>query len=89
MPPDQAASTSWIEKNPSICGGEAYIRTTRHTVAGLVQWRWLGLADARILEHHPDLTKADLEAAWSYYHQRREEIDRVLREDDHERGTKA
>ena len=39
------------------------------------------MMDARILEHHPDLTQADLDAAWAYYQQHREEIDEALRED--------
>jgi len=63
MPPDQAPRTSWIEKTPGVCGGEAWIRHTRHTVAGLVQWRALGLTDGRILEHHPDWIEADWEAS--------------------------
>jgi uncharacterized protein (DUF433 family) len=57
-------ATSWISKTPGDCGGDACIRTTRHTVAGLVEWKQLGLTDARILEHHPDLSQADFEAAW-------------------------
>lgn len=82
MPPDQATRTSWIQRTPGVCGGEACIRNTRHTVAGLVQWRRLGLSDERILEHHPDLTEADLEAAWSDYHQHVEEIDQAIRDDE-------
>ena len=77
-----ATSASWIQKNPDVCGGEACIRNTRHTVAGLVQWRRLGLSDARILEHHVDLNMTDLEAAWAYYHQQPEEIEKVIREDE-------
>ena len=73
---------SVIQKNPDVCGGEACIRNTRHTVAGLVQWRRLGLTDQPILEHHPDLTEADLEAAWFYYRQHPEEIDQAIREDE-------
>ena len=42
----------------------------------------LGLPDARILEHHPDLTAADLEAAWTYYRQHAEEIDQAIRQDE-------
>ncbi len=71
-----------IERDPGVCGGEARVRNTRHTVAGLVQWRRLGLTDARILEHHPDLTEADLQAAWAYYRQHIEEIDRAIRQDE-------
>ena len=74
--------TSEIRKNPGVCGGEACIRNTRHTVASLVQWRNLGLSDARILVHHPDLTAADLEAAWAYYRQHVEEIDQAIRQDE-------
>ena len=73
---------SGIQKDPGVCGGEACIRNTRHTVAGLVQWRNLGLSDARSLVHHPDLTPADLEAAWSYYRQHAEEIDQAIRRDE-------
>ena len=73
------ARTSWIEKTPSVSGGDACIRKTRHTVWGLVDWRYLGLADERILQHHPDLTQADLDAAWTYYQQHQEEIDRAIR----------
>lgn len=75
-------SSSGIQKTPGVCGGEARIRDTRHTVAGLVQWRNSGLSDERILVHHPDLTAADLEAAWSYYRDHAEEIDRAIRQDE-------
>jgi uncharacterized protein (DUF433 family) len=77
-----STTTSWIEKTPEICGGEACIRSTRHTASGLVAWKRLGLTDERILAHHPDLTLADLEAAWDYYDHNREEINQAIREDD-------
>ncbi len=79
---NRGTSTSGIQKDPGVCGGEARIRNTRHTVTGLVQWRRLGLPDARILEHHPDLTAADLEAAWSYYREHADEIERAIRQDE-------
>jgi uncharacterized protein (DUF433 family) len=82
MPPIPITTTSWIQKTPGACGGDACIRNTRLTVAGLVQWQRLGLSNARILEQHPDLTEEDLEAAWSYYPQNREEIDRTIKEDE-------
>ena len=74
-------ATTQITRTPGVCGGDACIRDTRHTVAGLIEWKQLGLSDARILEHHPDLTTVDLEAAWEYYENHREEIDRSLRVD--------
>jgi uncharacterized protein (DUF433 family) len=71
-----------VEKTPGVCGGDACIRRTRHTVWGLVEWRRLGLSDAEILERHPDLTAADLEVAGEYSRQHPEEIDQAIREND-------
>jgi uncharacterized protein (DUF433 family) len=76
----KTTTKSWIETTPGVCGGEPCIRNTRHTVSGLVEWKQLGLSDGRILEHHPDLTPADLEVAWAYYASHREDIDRFLQE---------
>jgi uncharacterized protein (DUF433 family) len=56
------------------------VRNTRHTVSGLVAWKQQGLTDARILEHHRDLTPADLDAAWAYYATHREEIGQAIKE---------
>ncbi len=74
-------TASWVTTTPDVCGGEPCIRDTRHTVAGLIEWKHLGLSDARILEHHPDLTLADLHAAWEYYEQHRQQIDAILADD--------
>ncbi len=73
---------SRIEKSPGVCGGDARVRDTRHAVAGLVEWRRLGLTDGQILERHPDLSPADLEAAWTYFDQHGDEIDRAIRENE-------
>ena len=70
---------SWIERTPDVSGGDACIRKTRHTVGGLAEWRNLGLTDERILPHHPDLAQADLDVAWNYYQQHRNEIDILIR----------
>ena len=80
MTAEKTVTKSWIQKSVGVCGGEPCIRTTRHTVAGLVEWKQQGLTDARILEHHPDLTQADLEAAWAYYTTHRDEIDQAIKE---------
>ena len=73
---------SWIQKTPAVCGGQACVRNTRHTVAGLVQWRRLGLSDDEILNQHPDLSRNDLNAAWSYYDKHLAEIDQTIRDDE-------
>jgi hypothetical protein len=36
---ERAVTKSWIQKSPSACGGEPCVRNTRHTVAGLVEWK--------------------------------------------------
>jgi uncharacterized protein (DUF433 family) len=80
MSSEKTETKSWIQTSPGVCGGEPCIRTTRYTVAGLVEWKKQGLTDARILEHHPDLTWADLAAAWDYYATHHEEIERAIKE---------
>ena len=66
MSSEKTETKSWIQTSPGVCGGEPCMRTTRHTVAGLVEWKKQGVTDARILEHHPELTLVDLAAAWDY-----------------------
>ena len=77
-----STTASWIEHAPDVCGGDARIRRTRHTVLGLVEWQRLGLSDAHILEHHPDLTPDDLRVAWWYYENHQDEIEQALREEE-------
>jgi uncharacterized protein (DUF433 family) len=81
-PLDPSQPMSWISKTPGVCGGDACIRKTRHTVWGLVEWRRLGLSDVEILERHPDLTPADLDVAWEYAEQHRGEMEQAIREND-------
>ena len=76
------ATKSWIEKTPGVCGGEACIRRTRHTVAGLVEWRRLGMTDEHILQAHPDLTLDDLKAAWDYFDQHPHEVEQAIKENE-------
>jgi uncharacterized protein (DUF433 family) len=75
---EMATATSWIQKRPEVCGGDACIRNTRITVWGLVESRKLGMSDAEILKSIQGLTPADLEAAWEYYGQHTAEIDQAL-----------
>lgn len=72
------ATVSWIRH----ADGGACVRDTRHTVWGLVEWRRLGVRDTDILRRHPDLSAADLEAAWEYAAAHSFEIERVLWEND-------
>ena len=69
---------SWVQKRPTISGGDACLRHTRYNVWGLVEGRKLGLTDDEILCRHPDLTSSDLKAAWTYYAEHPQEIEQAL-----------
>jgi len=81
MAADQVTAKSWIQKTPDVVGGDACVRNTRISVHGLVEWRELGWSDEKLLQNFPDLTQADLDAAWNYYAQNRQEIEQAIRED--------
>jgi uncharacterized protein (DUF433 family) len=82
MAADTTQKTSWVQKTPGVCGGRACFRNTRITVWGLVNYRRLGLADARILENIVGLTPEDLRAAWDYYREHPAEIDEDIRDNE-------
>ena len=83
MPPNEVSATSWIQKTPDVCGGDACVRKTRIAVWMLVEARRLGISDQELLERYdPPLTRADLDAAWDYYEKHREEIDQAIQENE-------
>jgi uncharacterized protein (DUF433 family) len=76
-------SKSWVQKTPEVCGGDACIRTTRIPVWSLVEARRLGFSDQELLNHYdPPLTQADLDAAWAYFDNHRNEIEQAIRENE-------
>jgi uncharacterized protein (DUF433 family) len=44
-----------------------------------VNYRKLGLSDARLLEVIDGLTQSDLQVAWDYYNHNRAEIDEAIK----------
>lgn len=70
-----------IQANPGVCGGNARIRDTRIAVWTLVSFRQQGASEAELLRNYPALTLEDLEAAWSYYEEYPQEIDRIIADD--------
>jgi uncharacterized protein (DUF433 family) len=42
----------------------------------------LGLSDGQILQHHPELTQEDLDAAWDYYRRNADQIDTAIKDDE-------
>jgi uncharacterized protein (DUF433 family) len=77
-----ATTASRIWKRPDICGGDACIRDHRIPVWVLVNYRRLGATDAELLKDYPDLTPADLQAAWEYAAANAGEIDTAIRENE-------
>ena len=72
---------SWIEKTPGVCGGRACIRRMRFPVWLLVQAKLaFGQTDPELLKQWDQLSQGDLDAAWAYYGQHREEIDHDIQE---------
>ena len=83
MASNHLRTASWIQKTPGVCGGDACVRNTRIAVWMLVESRLLGMSDERIRnDFDPPLTQADLDTAWEYYAQHRQEIEQALREND-------
>ena len=75
-----AAIRKLITKTPGVCGGEACIGKRRITVWMLVNARHLGITDAELLKRYdPPLDSAELQAAWDYFAQHREEIEDAIR----------
>jgi uncharacterized protein (DUF433 family) len=71
---------SWIQKTPDICGGDACIRNTRVPVWSLVVARRLGISDTALLHYFvTPLFAADLQAAFAYFEQHADEIEREIR----------
>lgn len=77
----QPTRETLIQKTPGVCGGQARIRNTRIPVWTLVSFHHQGASDEELLRNYPGLNQQDLEAAWSYYMQQKEEIDLIIAED--------
>lgn len=63
-----------IKTDPSVCGGDACIASTRIPVWVLEQAHRLGSSEAQILTNYPNLQAEDLVNAWAYVRSHREEI---------------
>lgn len=73
---------SRIAKTPDLCGGDACIEGHRIPVWVLAGYRRLGKSDADILTYYPQLTEAELAAAWEYATAHSEEIDQAIAENE-------
>jgi uncharacterized protein (DUF433 family) len=71
-----------IRKTPGVIGGDACIGNHRIAVWMLVGYRNQGGTDADILAAYPQLTPADLNAAWQYAALHPDEIAEAIRENE-------
>ena len=69
---------STIQKSPGICGGQARIRSTRIPVWTLVSFQQQGADSSELLRNYPGLIPTDLDAAWAYYQENKQEIDQII-----------
>ncbi len=70
---------SHITKDPRVRGGKACIEGTRVAVEDIVFYFHRGYSAARIQEEFPQLNLAQVYAALSYYHDRKDEIDASIK----------
>jgi uncharacterized protein (DUF433 family) len=69
-----------IQKTANVLGGEACVGKRRIAVWMLVHAKQLGLTDEQIrTRYQPEITPSELAAAWKYYQENRDEVDRAIR----------
>lgn len=67
-----------ITTTQGICGGNARIRNTRIPVWTLVSLHKMGASNDDLLTNFPGLTQEDLNKAWQYYANNKQEIDNAI-----------
>ncbi|HAV61746.1 MAG TPA: hypothetical protein DCY13_05200 [Verrucomicrobiales bacterium] len=75
---DRSNAFPGIESRPGVCGGDACIVRTRIPVWVLDQLRRKGVSEAEILSAYPTLRAEDLANAWDYVRSHKDEIDRLI-----------
>lgn len=71
-----------VDRSPGICGGRARISGTRIAVWLLESYRRLGASSSELLDWYPSLCRTDLDAAWRYVAEHRDEVEVDLAEQD-------
>ncbi|WP_292785917.1 DUF433 domain-containing protein [Nostoc sp. NMS9] len=74
----QRLSSQPIQVTVGVCGGQPRIRNTRIPVWTLVAFRQQGADEEELLRNYSTLTHDDLKAAWTYYEQHQEQLDRAI-----------
>jgi uncharacterized protein (DUF433 family) len=55
-----------ITSRPEVCGGRPCVRDTRIEIAVILDGLAEGLAEADLIDHYPQLTREDIQAALAY-----------------------
>ncbi len=76
---------SYIERRSDIVGGEPIIVGTRIAVRLIAGWHRLGHTVDEIVAMYPHLNHAQVYDALSYYYDHKEEIERLLAENDEDK----
>ncbi|MBL8203015.1 MAG: DUF433 domain-containing protein [Blastocatellia bacterium] len=85
MNPIKRTTHPHIVKIPGVCGGAAIIEGTRLAVWHIVGYYYkVGMSVEAILSDWDYLTPAQVFDALAYYHDNRQEIDRLIRENSYE-----
>jgi len=74
-------STNHIEITPGTCSGQPRVTGTRIRVQNIVLWTEQGETPDEIVAAYPQLSLADVHAALAFYHDNREEMDRLIQSD--------
>ncbi|MBN4003997.1 MAG: DUF433 domain-containing protein [Nostoc sp. LPT] len=74
----QRLSSQLIQVTVGVCGGQPRIRNTRIPMWTLVAFRQQGADEEELLRNYPTLTHNELKAAWTYYEQHQEQLDRAI-----------
>ncbi|TRZ87719.1 MAG: DUF433 domain-containing protein [Methanosarcinales archaeon] len=73
-----------ISKQPGICGGRSVILGTRTPVWSIIKWYKLGMSVEDIIREFPHLTPSQVHAAFLYYYDNQEEVEKDIIENEDE-----
>ena len=75
-------ATPHIEITPGTCSGRPRVAGTRIRVANIVRWTEQGKSPEEIVVAYPQLSLADVHAALAFYFDNRDEMDKLIVEDE-------
>ena len=69
-----------VTQHPGVVGGQPVVAGTRIPLATLIRAHQLGMDFDEILVQYPSLRPADLHAAFAYYFDHKDDMDRLIRD---------